>query len=57
MSDKIYPANKIIVKNPEDILSFDYLSPTVQILFNYLVSVALNNKNNIINKYGHSHKV
>lgn len=48
MSDKIYPANKIIVKNPEDILSFDYLSPTVQILFNYLVSVALNNKNNII---------
>ena len=49
MSDKIYPANKIIVKKPEDIISFDYVAPHTQQIFNFIILSALNAKQNKLN--------
>lgn len=49
MNKKIYPANKIITKKPEDILAFGYVSPNAQQIFNYVILQALNKKENTIN--------
>lgn len=48
MKEKIYPNNKIIMKKPEDIITFDYISPTAQLIFNFIVWQALKQKNNVI---------
>ena len=50
MSEKIYPNNKIITKKPDDIISFDYVSPAAQQIFNFVILSALNQKQNS-NKY------
>lgn len=49
MSEKIYPNNKIITKKPDDIISFDYVSPAAQQIFNFVILSALNQKQNSIN--------
>lgn len=49
MSNKIYPANKIIIKKPDDIISFDYVAPAAQQIFNFIILAALNQKQNKIN--------
>ena len=49
MNEKIYPANKIIIKKPEDIISFGYVAPAAQQIFNYVLLHALNQKQNAIN--------
>ena len=41
MSDKIFPSNKIIIKKPEDIISFGYVAPAAQQIFNYVIAQAL----------------
>ena len=48
MNEKIYPHNKIIVKKPEDIIAYDYVPPAAQQLFNFIVALAINSKQNII---------
>ncbi len=48
MSDKIYPANKIIVKKPEDIISFGYVAPAAQQIFNYVIAQAIKTNCNAI---------
>ena len=48
MSDKIYPANKIIIKKPEDIISFGYVAPAAQQIFNYVIAQALKTNANTI---------
>lgn len=49
MNEKIYPHNKIITKKPDDIIAFDYVSPAAQQIFNFVISRALNQKQNSIN--------
>ena len=49
MNEKIFPANKIIIKKPEDIIRFDYVAPNSQQIFNYVILQALNKKENTIN--------
>ncbi len=49
MNNQIYPANKIIIKKPEDIVTFDYVSPTAQQIFNFIILAALNQKQNNLN--------
>lgn len=49
MSDKIYPSNKIIIKKPKDIVAFDYVSPTAQQIFNFIILAALNQKQDNLN--------
>lgn len=49
MNNQIYPANKIIIKKPEDIVAFDYVSPTAQQIFNFIILAALNQKQNNLN--------
>lgn len=48
MSDKIFPSNKIIVKKPEDIISFGYVAPAAQQIFNYVIAQALKTNANTI---------
>lgn len=49
MNDKIYPTNKIIIKKPDDIIAFDYVTPAAQQIFNYIVAKAIkNNKETVI---------
>lgn len=49
MNEKIYPSNKIIIKKPEEILSYDYVAPGAQQIFNFIILNALNSKQNTIN--------
>lgn len=49
MNEKIYPHNRIIVKKPEDIIAFDYVSPAAQQIFNFIILKALNKNQNTIN--------
>lgn len=48
MNEKIYPANKIIVKKPEEILSFGYVAPAAQHIFNFVVAKAISTNCNTI---------
>lgn len=48
MNDKIYPANKIIIKKPEDIISFGYVAPAAQQIFNFVIAQALKTNANTI---------
>ena len=48
MSDKIFPSNKIIVKKTEDIISFGYVAPASQQIFNYVIAQALKTNANTI---------
>ena len=48
MSDKIYPSNKIIIKKPEDIISFGYVAPAAQLIFNFIIAQALKTNANTI---------
>ena len=49
MNNKIYPANKIIIKKTEDIIRFDYVAPNTQQIFNFIILAALNQKQNTLN--------
>lgn len=49
MNEKIYPHNKIVVKKPEDIIAYDYVAPTAQQIFNFVILNALSKKDNTIN--------
>lgn len=49
MNEKIFPHNKIIIKKPDDIITFDYVNPAAQQIFNFIILAALNQKQNKIN--------
>lgn len=49
MNEKIYPSNKIIIKKPEDIISFGYVAPAAQQIFNYVLAHAITTNCNTIN--------
>lgn len=45
---RIYPTNKIIVKDPNEIKNYDYINPSAQQIFNFILAEMIKNKSNII---------
>lgn len=48
ITKRIYPTNKIIVKDPKEIKNYDYINPTAQQIFNFILAEMIKNQSNII---------